>query len=91
MPCGCPAQRAPVVFCNETPVSLRHGPAIKSFGVMIPTPLSYLSWQVARVAVGPMPRPESPTPSGRSGDLKNLALTIEPAANPIRPTLRDGH
>jgi hypothetical protein len=23
--------------------------------------------------------------------LKNLALGVEPAANPIRPTLRDGH
>src|ERR1700686_73435 len=24
-------------------------------------------------------------------NLKNLAFPIEPAANPIRPTLRDGH
>jgi hypothetical protein len=23
--------------------------------------------------------------------LKNLAFAVEPAANPIRPTLRDGH
>jgi hypothetical protein len=25
------------------------------------------------------------------GDLKNLAFSIEPAANPSRQTLRDGH
>ena len=25
------------------------------------------------------------------GNLKNLAFAIEPVANPIRPTLRDGH
>jgi hypothetical protein len=25
------------------------------------------------------------------GILKNLAFAVEPAANPIRPTLRDGH
>jgi hypothetical protein len=38
-----------------------------------------------------MPQPASQIQSGGGGDLKNLALAIEPAANPIRPTLRDGN
>jgi hypothetical protein len=26
-----------------------------------------------------------------SGNLKNLAVAVEPPASPARPTLRDGH
>jgi hypothetical protein len=30
-------------------------------------------------------------PAGYCDKMKNLAFAIEPVANPIRPTLRDGH
>jgi hypothetical protein len=90
------ADAAAVTKCCFTDKALLWFPADgwqreENFRIMIPCHWPFLSLRIRSLRGRYLLWGTSQMQSQTCDNLKNLAFPIEPPANPIRPTLRDGH